>query len=175
MARVLVDTSAVYALLDRSDARHAPARTPLEKCGRIRSEPRLTNVIGAECHALAGLGASFARKWLLANVWAVDARSPARESSLLSGRSSDSPTRMTSNVSTPLVLCLCYALKMRPGIFSSKRNASTAIHGPVARRMVSIRVRSSDAEGPFAASERCRSISSSQRAMYSSTAPWFSK
>jgi predicted nucleic acid-binding protein len=41
---------------------------------KVRSEPLLTNFIVAECHALAlaRLGASLARNWLLANVWAVE-------------------------------------------------------------------------------------------------------
>lgn len=74
MARVLVDTSAVYALLDRSDACNRAARDSLEKLKTTRSEPLLTNFILAECHALAlsRLGTDLARKWLLTNVWAVE-------------------------------------------------------------------------------------------------------
>lgn len=74
MARVLVDTSAVYALLDRSDARHATARASLKRLQTARSEPLLTNFILAECHALSlsRLGPEVARKWLLTNVWAVE-------------------------------------------------------------------------------------------------------
>jgi predicted nucleic acid-binding protein len=74
VARVLVDTSAVYALLDRSDACHAAARDSLEKLKSARSEPLLTNFIMAECHALSlsRLGPAVARKWLLTNVWAVE-------------------------------------------------------------------------------------------------------
>jgi predicted nucleic acid-binding protein len=74
VARVLVDTSAVYALLDRSDACHIAARSALENMKKARSEPLLTNFILAECHALAlaRLGAALARNWLLSNVWAVE-------------------------------------------------------------------------------------------------------
>ena len=74
MARVLVDTSAVYALLDQSDACHRAAKDSLEHLKKARSEPLLTNFIVAECHALslARLGAALARKWLLSNVWAVE-------------------------------------------------------------------------------------------------------
>lgn len=74
MARVLVDTSAVYALLDRSDACHATARDCLDKLRSARSEPLLTNFIMAECHALSlsRLGHEVARRWLLTNVWAVE-------------------------------------------------------------------------------------------------------
>lgn len=74
MARILVDTSAVYALLDRGDACHQAAKDSLERLKKARSEPLLTNFIVAECHALSlsRLGASVARKWLLANVWVVE-------------------------------------------------------------------------------------------------------
>jgi len=74
LARVLVDTSAVYALLDHSDACHPAAKASLESLKRARSEPLLTNFIVAECHALslARLGARLARNWLLSNIWAVE-------------------------------------------------------------------------------------------------------
>jgi len=74
VARVLVDTSAVYALLDRTDSCHAMARDCLEKLKSIRSEPLLTNFIVAESHALslARLGSTVAHEWLLRNVWAVE-------------------------------------------------------------------------------------------------------
>jgi predicted nucleic acid-binding protein len=74
LARVLVDTSAVYALLDRSDSCHASAKKSLESFKRSRSEPLLTNFIVAECHALAlaRLGASVARAWLVSNAWAIE-------------------------------------------------------------------------------------------------------
>ena len=74
MARVLVDTSAVYALLDRNDRCHDAAREALESLRKRRTEPLLTNFIVAECHALSlsRLGADIARKWLLGNVWPVE-------------------------------------------------------------------------------------------------------
>jgi predicted nucleic acid-binding protein len=74
VARILVDTSAVYALLDRGDDWHNAARDSLERLKNTRSEPFLTNFIVAECHALtlARLGAGLARSWLLTNVWAVE-------------------------------------------------------------------------------------------------------
>jgi predicted nucleic acid-binding protein len=53
MARILVDTSAVFALLDRGDANHAAARKTLDSLKRRRVEPLLTNFIVAESHALA--------------------------------------------------------------------------------------------------------------------------
>jgi predicted nucleic acid-binding protein len=81
VARVLVDTSAVYALLDRDDARHQAAKGSLENLTRVRSEPLLTNFLVAECHALclARLGAGVARKWLLTNVWAIERVTPDDE------------------------------------------------------------------------------------------------
>jgi len=74
MARVLIDTSAVYALLDRDDTNHAAAKACLEKLRRLRTEPWLTNFVLGESHALllARLGHEVARKWLLANTWPVE-------------------------------------------------------------------------------------------------------
>jgi predicted nucleic acid-binding protein len=74
MARVFVDTSAVYALLDRSDSRHEAAKDALQQLRLARTEPLLTNVVLAECHALslARLGHEVARRWLLGNVWPVE-------------------------------------------------------------------------------------------------------
>jgi uncharacterized protein len=74
MARVLVDTSAIYALLDRNDARHRAARAGLKRLQKSRTEPFLTNFIVAECHALllVRLGIEVARTWLLDNVWSVE-------------------------------------------------------------------------------------------------------
>jgi predicted nucleic acid-binding protein len=74
VARILVDTSAVYALLDRSDSRHEAARDALQKLKLGRAEPLLTNFVVAECHALSlsRLGHEIARRWLLGNVWPVE-------------------------------------------------------------------------------------------------------
>jgi uncharacterized protein len=74
MARVLVDTSAVYALMDRGDTRHAAAREALKDLRRRRVEPLLTNFIVAECHALilARLGGDLARRWLFDNRWPIE-------------------------------------------------------------------------------------------------------
>lgn len=85
MARVLVDTSAVFALLDRSDANHAAARTTLEALKRRRAEPLLTNFIVAESHALAlsRLGADIARRWVLGNVWPIERVAEGDESKAL--------------------------------------------------------------------------------------------
>lgn len=74
MARILVDTSAVYALLDADDRWHAAARSAFEAIKRSGEEPLLTNFLVAECHALllSRLGSDLARRWLLTNVWPVE-------------------------------------------------------------------------------------------------------
>jgi len=74
MARVLVDTSATYALVDRRDANHEAAREILQSLRKRRAEPRLSNFIVAETHALllSRLGADVARRWLLGNRWPVE-------------------------------------------------------------------------------------------------------
>ena len=74
MARVFVDTSAVYALLDRGDSRHKDARAGLKRLQKSRAEPILSNFVVAECHALllVRLGIDVARRWLLGNVWPVE-------------------------------------------------------------------------------------------------------
>lgn len=74
MARVLVDTSAVFALLDRSDVNHVATLETLGRLRRRRTEPLLTNFIVAESHALAlgRLSAELARRWLLTNVWPIE-------------------------------------------------------------------------------------------------------
>jgi predicted nucleic acid-binding protein len=74
VARVLIDTSAIFALVDRNDANHAAARAGLAVLQKRRAEPLLTNFIVAESHALllARLGGTIARRWLLENAWAVE-------------------------------------------------------------------------------------------------------
>jgi predicted nucleic acid-binding protein len=74
VAQVLVDTSAIFALLDRSDVRHSPAKNVLGDLRKRRIEPLITNFIVAESHALllSRLGADTARKWLFQNVWPIE-------------------------------------------------------------------------------------------------------
>ena len=81
MARILVDTSAVYALLDRSDRWHDAAKVALGRLRDRHAQPTLTNFIVAESHALllSRLGAESARTWLLTNVWSVERVSPQDE------------------------------------------------------------------------------------------------
>ena len=73
MARILVDASAVFALVDSSDHWHSAAKAELDNLRKARSEPLLTNFIVAECHALllARLGSQLARNWLTNNAWPV--------------------------------------------------------------------------------------------------------
>lgn len=74
MARVFVDTSAIYATLDRDDANHAAATAALRRLRKGRAEPLVTNFIVAETHALllGRLGADIARRWLVANAWPIE-------------------------------------------------------------------------------------------------------
>ncbi len=78
---VLVDTSAIYALIDRDDGNHRAARAGLERPRKRRDEPVLTNFIVAECHALllARLGPEIARRWLATLAWPVERTSPEDE------------------------------------------------------------------------------------------------
>jgi predicted nucleic acid-binding protein len=74
VARILVDTSALYALLDRGDTWHKAATSALQNLKLGRVQPLLTNFVVAECHALSlsRLGPEVARRWLLGNVWPVE-------------------------------------------------------------------------------------------------------
>src|SRR5262245_23584774 len=74
MARVLVDTSAIYALVDRDDVNHTAARASLKRMKKRRDEPFITNFIVAETHALllARVGPEFARRWLAGQIWPVE-------------------------------------------------------------------------------------------------------
>lgn len=81
MAQALVDTSAVYAIIDRDDANHRKATSILRHLSRQGVTPVLTNFIVAESHALllSRLGAAIARDWLLKQIWPVEAITPADE------------------------------------------------------------------------------------------------
>jgi uncharacterized protein len=81
MAQVLVDTSAVYALIDRDDAYHRRATSILRTLPRRGLTPLLTNFLVAESHALflSRLGANTARDWLLTQIWPVEPVGPADE------------------------------------------------------------------------------------------------
>ena len=74
MAQILVDTSAIFALIDRGDSFHPTAKNVLSELHRRRISPLMTNFIVAESHALLlnRLGAGLARDWLFRNVWPVE-------------------------------------------------------------------------------------------------------
>ena len=73
-ARILADTSANYALLDRSDRNHTRAVALARLMRRRRLTPLLTNFIVGETHGLvlSRLGAGLARRWLFGNVWPIE-------------------------------------------------------------------------------------------------------
>lgn len=81
MAQVLVDTSAVYALIDRDDTHHRRATAILRALPRRGLTPLLTNFIVAESHALllSRLGADTARDWLLTQIWPIEPVTPTDE------------------------------------------------------------------------------------------------
>jgi predicted nucleic acid-binding protein len=85
MARVFVDTSAIYALIDRADANHNKARAAFDRLRKQRAEPVITNFILAEGHALllSRLGPGVARRWVTGVVWHVERTSPEDEASAL--------------------------------------------------------------------------------------------
>jgi len=74
VARILVDTSAVFALLDRSDRHHPAARQILLKLKKEQHEVFLTNFLVAECYSLllVKLGPALAREWLAGLRWPVE-------------------------------------------------------------------------------------------------------
>jgi predicted nucleic acid-binding protein len=76
-----VDTSAIYALVDRDDTYHRKAVAILRSLPRRGVTPLLTNFILAEAHALllSRLGAEMARQWLVRQLWPVEAVTPQDE------------------------------------------------------------------------------------------------
>lgn len=70
----MVDTSAIYALLDRSDINHGRAVALLKRMRDERFTVNLTNFVIAETHALilARLGYGPARLWLKGLRWPVE-------------------------------------------------------------------------------------------------------
>jgi uncharacterized protein len=81
VAQILVDTSAVYALIDADDTYHRKAVAILRSLPRRGLTPLLTNFIVAESHALllSRLGAEIARRWLLGHVWPIETVNPKDE------------------------------------------------------------------------------------------------
>jgi predicted nucleic acid-binding protein len=81
MARVLADTSAIYALLDKSDGNHARSVALLKKMRLGGQMPLLTNFVVAETYGLlvSRLGSSIARRWLFGNRWPIERVTPEDE------------------------------------------------------------------------------------------------
>jgi len=77
----MIDTSAIYALLDRSDNNHSEAKEVLHKLSRENQKIMLTNFLVAECHALISsrLGYELARKWLTHLCWEIERVAEADE------------------------------------------------------------------------------------------------
>ncbi|MDI6907935.1 MAG: PIN domain-containing protein [Thermoanaerobacterales bacterium] len=78
---VLVDSSAVLALLNRRDAWHEAAVSALGTLARQGAALLMTNFLIAETHALllARLGRDLAREWLLTYDWNVLSVTPGDE------------------------------------------------------------------------------------------------
>lgn len=81
MAQALVDTSAIYALMDRDDTNHRKAVAVLRALPRRGLTPVLSNFIVAESHALilSRLGSQIARDWLLKQIWPIEPITPVDE------------------------------------------------------------------------------------------------
>lgn len=85
MARVFIDTSAIYALIDRTDGNHGKARAAFERLRKHRADPVMTNFVLAETHALllSRLGPELARRWVTGVVWHVERATIEDEASAL--------------------------------------------------------------------------------------------
>jgi uncharacterized protein len=81
MEIIMVDTSAIYALLDQSDNNHTTAKEILNKLSREKLRVIMTNFLVAECHALISgrLGHELARKWLTNFYWEIERITEADE------------------------------------------------------------------------------------------------
>ena len=74
MEKIMVDTSAIYALLDKSDDMHNQAKKILFMLAEEKATVMITNFIVAECHALLAsrLNPGLARNWLENLSWPVE-------------------------------------------------------------------------------------------------------
>ncbi len=77
----MVDTSAIYALLDKSDDMHDQAKKCLYQLAQNKSRVIITNFIVAECHALLAsrLNPKIARNWIKQLYWPVERVAEADE------------------------------------------------------------------------------------------------
>lgn len=69
-----MDTSAIYALIDRSDDCHEKAKNLFKKLSKQDVDLILTNFIVAETHALilSRMGHELAREWIKDLVWKIE-------------------------------------------------------------------------------------------------------
>ncbi|GAF26401.1 predicted nucleic acid-binding protein, contains PIN domain [Moorella thermoacetica Y72] len=74
MEKIMVDTSAIYALIDRSDDRHEKAKHLFKKLSEQDVDLILTNFILAETHALilSRIGHELAREWVKNLIWKIE-------------------------------------------------------------------------------------------------------
>lgn len=74
MERIILDTSAIYALLDKSDDNHQKAKKLFINLSKENFNILISNFILAECHAIISgrLGHELARKWLQNQCWPVE-------------------------------------------------------------------------------------------------------
>ncbi|MEW5953109.1 MAG: PIN domain-containing protein [Bacillota bacterium] len=74
MERVIADTSAIYALIDRSDEFHQKATQIVKELSLKRVDLILTNFVLAETHALilSRLGHELAREWIKNLIWTIE-------------------------------------------------------------------------------------------------------
>lgn len=81
MEIIMVDTSAIYALLDQSDNNHSVGKKILTKLSKSNIKIILTNFLVAECHALISskLGHELARQWITNICWEIERVSEADE------------------------------------------------------------------------------------------------
>jgi len=74
LERIMVDTSAIYALLDGSDSMHGQAVLFFNELSKKQVTIVVTNFMVAECHALLAnrLGSEIARAWLEGLCWPIE-------------------------------------------------------------------------------------------------------
>ncbi|WP_338825184.1 type II toxin-antitoxin system VapC family toxin [Neomoorella humiferrea] len=74
MEKIMVDTSAIYALIDRSDDWHEKAKNLFKRLSEQDVDLILTNFILAETHALilSRIGHELAREWVKNLVWKIE-------------------------------------------------------------------------------------------------------
>jgi predicted nucleic acid-binding protein len=74
MGKIIVDTSAIYALIDRSDNWHLKAKQYFSEIKTQELDVVVTNFIVAETHALllSRIGHELAREWIRNLLWSIE-------------------------------------------------------------------------------------------------------